>query len=159
VCLSKHVEPSINFGIINSITSCILLVFPLNHTTMLGVVHIKSVKFCSFSWESKIYPPHTCPDQLCCSPSPLYDRYRSSFPGLKWPGRGGDKPSPSPPLCLHGMLEGDLYLCAASKEVVWLFKTLSWPRWRRAVKMNDRIFSGDRNILYMYLIGATTGGT
>jgi len=27
VCRSKHVEPSINFGIINSITSCILSVF------------------------------------------------------------------------------------------------------------------------------------
>ena len=31
VCRSKHVEPLINFGIINSITSCILLVFLLNH--------------------------------------------------------------------------------------------------------------------------------
>ena len=27
VCRSKHVEPSVNFGIINFITSCILLVF------------------------------------------------------------------------------------------------------------------------------------
>jgi hypothetical protein len=34
VCRSKHVKPSINFGIINSITSCILLVFLLSHTTM-----------------------------------------------------------------------------------------------------------------------------
>jgi len=32
VCRSKHVEPSINFGIINSITSWILLVFLLSHT-------------------------------------------------------------------------------------------------------------------------------
>ena len=30
VCRWKHVEPSINFGIINSITSCILLVFLLS---------------------------------------------------------------------------------------------------------------------------------
>jgi hypothetical protein len=28
---SKHVEPSVNFGIINSITSCILLIFLLSH--------------------------------------------------------------------------------------------------------------------------------
>jgi hypothetical protein len=32
VCRSKHVEPSLNYGIINSITGCILLVFLLSHT-------------------------------------------------------------------------------------------------------------------------------
>jgi hypothetical protein len=31
VCRSKHAEPSINCGVINSITSCILLVFLLSH--------------------------------------------------------------------------------------------------------------------------------
>jgi len=31
VCRSKDAEPSINFGVINSITSCILLVFLLSH--------------------------------------------------------------------------------------------------------------------------------
>ena len=41
MCRSKHVEPSINFEIINSITSCILLVFLLSHTTMPGSMNIK----------------------------------------------------------------------------------------------------------------------
>jgi len=41
VCRSKHVEPSINFEIVNSITSCILLVFLLSHTTMHGSTNIK----------------------------------------------------------------------------------------------------------------------
>jgi len=41
VCRSKHVEPSVHFGIINSITSCILLVFLLSHTTMYGSMNIK----------------------------------------------------------------------------------------------------------------------
>jgi len=37
VCRSKYVEPSINFGIVSSITSCILLVFLLNHLCYLSV--------------------------------------------------------------------------------------------------------------------------
>ena len=41
VCRSKHVQPSVNFGIINSITTCILLVFLLSHTTMHGSMNIK----------------------------------------------------------------------------------------------------------------------
>jgi hypothetical protein len=41
VCRSKHVEPLINFGIINSNTSCILLVFLLSHTAMHGSMDIK----------------------------------------------------------------------------------------------------------------------
>jgi hypothetical protein len=41
VCRSKHVEPSINFGIINFITSCILSVFLLSHTTMHRSMNIK----------------------------------------------------------------------------------------------------------------------
>jgi len=41
VCRSKHVEPSLNFGIINSITSCILLVLLLSRTTMHGSMNIK----------------------------------------------------------------------------------------------------------------------
>jgi hypothetical protein len=40
VCRSKHVEPSVNLGIINSITSRILLVFLLSHTTMHGSMNI-----------------------------------------------------------------------------------------------------------------------
>jgi hypothetical protein len=40
---APDVEPSVNSGIINSTTSCILLVFLLSHTTMHGSMNIKSI--------------------------------------------------------------------------------------------------------------------
>jgi len=44
VCRSKHVEPSVNFGIINSVTSCILLVFLLSHTAMHESMDINTLR-------------------------------------------------------------------------------------------------------------------
>jgi hypothetical protein len=46
VCRSKHVEPSINFGIINSIASCILLAFLLN---VMCIVDIIKIVLCDFN--------------------------------------------------------------------------------------------------------------
>ena len=53
-------------------------------------------------------------------PSRLYKGYRVSFPGVKWPGRGPRPLAPrvkkgwsytsTPPLGLHGLLQGELYL-------------------------------------------------
>jgi hypothetical protein len=51
VCRSKHVDPSKNFGIINSITSFILLVFLLSHTTLHGSMNIKV-------YPVYVVPPH-----------------------------------------------------------------------------------------------------
>ena len=63
MCRSKHVEPSVNSGIINSITSCILLVFLLSHTKMHGSMNIKSINFLSenralykMMWKNILHP-------------------------------------------------------------------------------------------------------
>ena len=50
VSRSKHVGPSINFRIINSVTSCILLVFLLSLTTMHGSMNIISIYCFSTEW-------------------------------------------------------------------------------------------------------------
>ena len=42
---------------------------------------------------SKLF--RTCPDRPWGPPGCLYNRYRVSFPGVKWPGRGVDHPLPS----------------------------------------------------------------
>jgi len=63
------------------------------------------------------------PDWPCVPPRLLYNGYRLSFPGVKWPGRGVEHSPPSsvevkermelyatPPLGLHGLLWGQIYL-------------------------------------------------
>ena len=50
-CRSKHVEPSINFGIINSITSCILLVFLLRK---LIIIYLRGFKLRAIRTEVRI---------------------------------------------------------------------------------------------------------
>jgi hypothetical protein len=60
--------------------------------------------------------------------------YRGSLPAVKWPARGVDHPTPSsaegknewnytstPPLWLHGMLHGDIY-------IYMQIHTVSYPR-------------------------------
>ena len=66
---------------------------------------------------------HARPDRPWGPPSLLYDGYLVSFPAVKRPGRGVDHPphlvprlkkeysyTSTPPLGLHGLFLGDLYL-------------------------------------------------
>ena len=55
MCSSKHVEPSVNFGIINSITKLHLVGISTESSTMNGSMNIKLVKFSlsTPSWPGK----------------------------------------------------------------------------------------------------------
>jgi hypothetical protein len=82
-----------------------------------------TVRGSNFGRVKRLSPLLTRPDRHWDPQSLLYSRYRRPFPGIKRPGRGGDHPSTSstdvqngyfytctPPLYLHGMLQGETYL-------------------------------------------------
>jgi len=52
MCRSKHVEPSVNFGIINSITSCTLLVF------LLSALHVSGGTITHHQERKQLYLRH-----------------------------------------------------------------------------------------------------
>jgi hypothetical protein len=110
-----HANGMITTSICGSQNTLVVRVRPSVHFHTLIVTHFGGQRL------SLLY---TSPDMPWGPPSLLYKGYRSSFPGVKRVGRGVYHPLPSStevknegrctptsPLCLHGMLQSDLYLC------------------------------------------------
>ena len=101
------------------IVLCISCICSISHHSLLPHIQFKSL---ATSWKVWRWNPgggeifRTSPDRLWGPPSLLYNGYRVSFPGVKWPGRGVDRP---PASSFEVKIKVELYLYSPSES--------SWP--------------------------------